>query len=84
MRDTNVAPKAENSIIEYAENMTASFDEQGFNEVDGLILAQIANFDFSASGIDLYSGDSKTIEGIMKRQRHGGISQCPARWWRGA
>ena len=39
MSDTNVAPKAENSIIEYAENMTASFDEQGFNEVDSLILA---------------------------------------------
>lgn len=58
--------KPENNIHSYIINSKSSFDETGFNEIDGLIMAQIANMKLENLGIDLYSGKSKTFEEIYR------------------
>ncbi len=53
--------QASNSILEYSQNNTASFDEEAFNDIDGLIMTQLSTMDLSAAGIDFLDGNEKTI-----------------------
>lgn len=52
---------ADYNLHNYVEDNNLTFDQQGFNEIDGAVLTQIANMDLGSSGIDLYSGNQKTF-----------------------
>lgn len=62
------------SIHDYVKDNSASFNEQGFNEIDGLVLTQISNMDLGSSGIDLYSGGSKSFEQIWREMNTEGTA----------
>lgn len=66
--------QASYNIHDYVKNSNASFDEQGFNEIDGLVLTQISNMDLGSSGIDLYSGNAKTFADIWREMNTEGTS----------
>lgn len=63
--------KPENNIHSYIKNTKSSFDESGFNEIDGLVMTQIANMKLDDLGINLYSGKSKTFEEIYREMISG-------------
>lgn len=52
----------EYNIQKYVENNNASMDVIPFNDIDGLVLSQVSRIDFSNCGIDINSGNSKTIQ----------------------
>jgi len=56
--------KASYGIHEYVRDNKSTFSESGFNRVDGLVLTQVSNLDLGNSGIDLYSGESKSFSQI--------------------
>ena len=58
--------QANYNIHNYVNDATEGFDTKPFNEIDGLIMTQIANMDLSESGIDLYSDHQKTFEEIWR------------------
>lgn len=66
--------KADYNLHNYVRDADCSFDEQGFNEVDGLVLTQVSNMDLGSSGIDLYSGKSKTFSEIWKEMNTEGTA----------
>ena len=66
--------EANYSIHDYVKDSEKNFDEQGFNEIDGLVLSQISNMDLGSSGIDLYSGNSKTFAEIWSEMDNEGTA----------
>lgn len=66
--------KASYNIHDYVKDYTFSFDEKGFNEIDGLVLTQISNMDLDSSEIDIYSDKSKSVEQIWKDMRTEGTA----------
>lgn len=58
--------QASYNIHNYVSDTTASFDEQPFSEIDGLVLTQVSNMDLGGSGIDIYSSQSKSFSEIWK------------------
>lgn len=52
---------ATNNIITYVQTNKSSFDESGFNNADGLVMTQVANMHLENSGIDIYTGGTKTF-----------------------
>ena len=58
--------QAEYNIHHYVQDSFEGFDTKPFNEIDGLIMTQIANMNLSDSGIDLYSNNSKSFEEIYR------------------
>ncbi len=64
--------RPENGIIEYAQNNRASFDVSPFNEVDGLIFAQLSYLPYDDCGIDLYTNQSRTIGEIFTQLSSSG------------
>ena len=54
------------SIIDYVENSKETFDQRGFNEVDGLVLAQVSNMDFSKSDAVVKSNIEVEIADYLK------------------
>lgn len=64
--------KASYNIHDYVKYNNKSFNESGFNEIDGVVLTQLSNMDLSASGIDLYSGETKTISDIWNQMNTEG------------
>lgn len=55
---------AEYSILNYVNDSKVGFDKKPFNEIDGLVLSQISNMKFENLGIDIYSGEGKTLKQI--------------------
>lgn len=53
--------QADYSIHDYVSGNHNSFDQQAFNDIDGVILTQISNMNLEDCGIGLYSENSKTI-----------------------
>ncbi len=53
-------------IHEYATDNNTSFDEEPFNDIDGLIFSQLSTMDFSTVGIGIGTGVSKTIAQIYE------------------
>lgn len=62
------------NIHDYVKDTNIGFDEQGFNEIDGLVLTQISNMDLGSSGIDLYSGESKSFTEIWSEMNIEGTA----------
>lgn len=61
--------KPEYGILQYSSEQSSSFDDVPFNEVDGLLLSEIAYIEFQGMGID-YAEDhvsEMTIEELYKR-----------------
>lgn len=64
--------QADYNIHSYVQDAEEGFDAKPFNEVDGLVLTQIANMNFDNLNIDINSNGSKTIEEIyFEMQRRG-------------
>lgn len=60
------------SIIDYVKDNGQSFDQSGFNEIDGLVLSQVSNIKLQNSGIDVSSGGNKTIAQIYNEMQQKG------------
>lgn len=54
------------NLHNYVKDSNMGFDQKPFNEVDGLVLTQIANMNFDNLGIDIHSGEGKSIQQICK------------------
>lgn len=66
--------QANYSIHDYVKNSKEGFDQKGFNEIDGLVLTQVSNMDLGSSGIDLYSGNSKSFSEIWQEMNTPGTA----------
>lgn len=66
---------ADYNIFNYVEDMNSSFDESGFNEVDGLVLSQMSNMKFEGVNIDIHTGSPKTIADVYNEMQ---ITGTPA------
>lgn len=58
--------RADYNLYDYVKDNNLTFNQQGFNEIDGAVLTQIANMNLGSSGIDLYSGNQKTFAELWK------------------
>lgn len=59
----NTKPASYN-LHDYVNDSNMSFDQKPFNEVDGLVLTQLSNMNFDNLGIDIHSGEGKSIQEI--------------------
>lgn len=66
--------QANYNIHDYVKNSNSNFNEQGFNEIDGLVLTQISNMDLGSSGVDLYSGKAKSFSEIWNEMNTEGTA----------
>lgn len=57
---------AENNLLDYVKQNDQTIDQEGFNNIDGLVMTQISNMHFEESGIDIHSGNAKTIYEIYE------------------
>jgi len=62
------------NLHNYVEDSKLSFEQKPFNEVDGLVLTQIANMNFDNLGIDIHSGTGKTIRQVYQEMRIEGTA----------
>ena len=60
---------AEYDIHSYVTDNNSTFDEEGFNDIDGLILTQVANMNLGGCGIDIYSEQTKTFNQIYEEMQ---------------
>lgn len=59
-----VTKHASYNLHNYVQDSNQSFEQKPFNEVDGLVLTQIANMNFDEMGIDIATGKKMTIQQI--------------------
>ena len=60
---------AENNLLDYVKQNDQTIDQEGFNNIDGLVMTQISNMHFEESGIDIHSGNAKTIYEIYEEMK---------------
>ena len=52
---------AEYDIHSYVTDNNSTFDEEGFNDIDGLVMTQVANMDLGSCSIDIISIRLKSL-----------------------
>ena len=66
--------KASYNLLNYVEDSHSDFNDEKFNEIDGLVLSQVANMKLGDSGIDIYSGKEKTFTEIWNEMNTKGTA----------
>jgi len=59
--------KASYNILNYVSDNKYSFDQKGYNDIDGLVMTQIANMQLEKCGINIQSGNTKTVAKIFDK-----------------
>lgn len=58
------------NLHDYVKNNNNSFDQQVFNDVDGVVLTQVSNMNFDGVGIDINSGKSLSISDLYEKVKN--------------
>lgn len=61
--------QAEYNIHDYVQNNKKSFEQQEFNNVDGVVMTQIANMNLDSIGIDINSNKSLSVKELYEKMR---------------
>jgi|GEM_PF-3889825 len=55
------------NIVDYVKDYKTTFDNNGFNKVDGLVLSELSYMDYSSLGIDVGTNSYLTISSIYNQ-----------------
>jgi len=69
--------KPDSNLVTYVKECQKTLDQSGFNDIDGLVLAELSYVDFSGVGIDLYSGNSISIVELNEIVNGSKTHTCP-------